>query len=140
MSSYHERCGREFVVGQFVARYCGHGRGTLVTVLNPYTQLVVLRSRHDGPIRTPLVWPLNEGEWETVWTSPNERSSDEVPDAKLAWQGDGNLVLYANGGVPWASATMGCQPPATTLRWGLGTLEEPYIEIVSDDGKRHWST
>ncbi|KAG8746693.1 hypothetical protein FRC10_003997 [Ceratobasidium sp. 414] len=140
LSSYHARCGREFVVGQFVARYCGQGRGTLVTVLNPYTQLVVLRSRHDGPIRTPLAWPLNDGEWETVWTSPNERSSEEVMDAKLAWQGDGNLVIYANGGVPWATVTMGCQPPATTLRWGLGTPEEPYIEIVGDEGKRHWST
>ncbi|QRW00354.1 right-handed beta helix region protein [Ceratobasidium sp. AG-Ba] len=140
MSSYHERCGREFAVGQFVARYCGQGRGTLVTVLNPYTQLVVLRSKHDGPIRVPLVWPLDESEWETVWTSPNERSNEDVMDAKLAWQGDGNLVIYANGGVPWATATMGREPPATTLRWGLGTPEEPYMEIVDDNGARHWST
>lgn len=91
MSSYAEHCGREYCVGQYVARYCGNGRGTLVYVLNPYAQLVVLRSRHDGPIPAQLTWPLNEEEWVTEWSSPNEKG-EEIPDAKLAWQGDGNLV------------------------------------------------
>jgi hypothetical protein len=39
-----------------------------------------------------LVWPLEGGEWEAVWTSPNKRTGEEVLDAKLAWQEDGNLV------------------------------------------------
>lgn len=92
MSSYVERCGREFRVGQFVARYCGNGRGTLVYVLSPYTQLVVIRARHDGPIKTPIEWPLNGDDWAVEWASPNEPTGEQVLDAKLAWQGDGNLV------------------------------------------------
>ncbi|KAH7340430.1 hypothetical protein B0J17DRAFT_651322 [Rhizoctonia solani] len=138
MSSYIERCGREFEPGQFVARYIGNGGGTLVYVFSPYTQTLVLRSRHDGPIRTPLEWPLDQNEWIVEWSSPNEPSAEPVADAKLAWQGDGNLVIYANGGVPWGSGTH--DKNATILRWGLGTPEEPYLEIINDDGERVWST
>ncbi|CAE6536695.1 unnamed protein product [Rhizoctonia solani] len=138
MSSYIERCGREFQPGQFVARYIGNGGGTLVYAFSPYTQLLVLRSRHDGPIQTPLVWPLDQNEWTIEWSSPNEPSAEPVMDAKLAWQSDGNLVIYANGGVPWGSGTHGkC---ATALRWGLGTPEEPYLEMIDNDGNRVWST
>ncbi|KAG8691925.1 hypothetical protein FRC11_004854 [Ceratobasidium sp. 423] len=138
MSSYIERCGRQFEPGQFVARYIGNGMGTLVYVFSPYTQILVLRARHDGPIRTPLEWPLDQNEWIVEWSSPNEPSAEPVTDAKLAWQGDGNLVIYANGGVPWGSGTH--DKSATILRWGLGTPEEPYLEIVDDDGNRIWST
>ncbi|CCO26213.1 hypothetical protein BN14_00231 [Rhizoctonia solani AG-1 IB] len=138
MSSYIEKCGREFEPNQFVARHIGNGMGTLVYVFSPYTQIMVLRARHDGPIRTPLEWPLDENEWIVEWSSPNEPSAEPVMDAKLAWQGDGNLVIYANGDVPWGSGTHGKN--ATILRWGLGTPEEPYLEIVDDDGNRAWST
>ncbi|KAF8710464.1 Right handed beta helix region, partial [Rhizoctonia solani] len=138
MSSYIEKCGREFGTNQFIARHIGNGRGTLVYVFSPYTQILVLRTRHDGPIRTPLEWPLDQNEWIVEWSSPNEPSAEPVLDAKLAWQGDGNLVIYASGGVPWASGTHGKR--ATLLRWGLGTPEEPYLEIEDDDGNRVWST
>ncbi|KAF8758588.1 Right handed beta helix region [Rhizoctonia solani] len=138
MSSYIEKCGREFGTNQFIARHIGNGRGTLVYVFSPYTQILVLRTRHDGPIRTPLEWPLDQNEWIVEWSSPNEPSAEPVLDAKLAWQGDGNLVIYASGGVPWASGSHGKR--ATLLRWGLGTPEEPYLEIVDDDGNRVWST
>ncbi|KAJ1310229.1 hypothetical protein OPQ81_006971 [Rhizoctonia solani] len=138
MSSYIEHCGREFEPGQFVARYIGNGKGTLVYVFSPYTQVLVLRTRHDGPIQMPLEWPLDDNEWIVEWSSPNEPSAEPVVDAKLAWQGDGNLVIYANQGVPWASGTH--DKNAKILRWGLGTLEEPYLEIVDDDGNRVWST
>jgi hypothetical protein len=132
-----------------------------VYVLSPYAQLMVIRARHDGPIRTPLEWPLDQNEWAVEWVSPNEPAGEQVQDAKLAWQGDGNLVgglvplfflgtevelcdnrqvIYASGGVPWASATHGRNPQATMLRWGLGTPEEPYLEIVDDEGARVWST
>ncbi|CAE6525158.1 unnamed protein product [Rhizoctonia solani] len=138
MSSYIERCGREFKPGQFVARYIGNGGGTIVYVFSPHTQVLVLRARHDGPIRTPLEWPLDQNEWIVEWSSPNEPSTEPVMDAKLSWQGDGNLVIYANGGVPWGSGTH--DKGATILRWGLGTPEEPYLEMVDDDGNRIWST
>lgn len=49
-------------------------------------------------------------------------------------------VIYANGGVPWDSGTHARNPPATILRWGLGTAEEPYLEILNEQGTRVWST
>jgi hypothetical protein len=147
----------------------GNSPRTVLYTLSPYCQFVVLRSKKPQAVvpALPLAWPAPteeaQWEWEIVWTTPNPRTKEKRTDAMMYFQGDGNFVsLHAICGrmisrahltgdrieqvirsqktVPWASGTSGKTPPATHLRFGLGSVEEPWIEIVNETGGRVWSS
>lgn len=160
-SAYIFPQNRIFQLGQVISRT--YKDRTLIYALSPYCQFVVLRSRQPNlPVPPlPLAWPDKEREpqweWEVVWTTPKpptERRNDVV----MSFQGDGNLVsiqilpllqphspyvlqvIYSNKTVPWASGTHGRSPPATYLRLGFGSAAEPWLELITDEGHRVWSS
>lgn len=142
-SAYIFSQNKSFLLGQIVAR--SYNDRTILYTLSPYCQFVVLRSkRPNAPLPTlPLVWPEKEREhewdWEVVWHTPKP-PTDRRTDASMHFQGDGNLVIYSNKQVPWASGTHGRVPPATILRLGFGTATEPWLELITDEGHRVWSS
>lgn len=48
-------------------------------------------------------------------------------------------MIRSQGSVPWASGSCGKTPPATHIRFGNGSLEEPWVEIIDENGGRVWS-
>lgn len=97
-SSYIFPPNTGFAVGQIIARsqvYDKHSR-TLLYTLSPYGQYVVLRSKHSSGIipALPLAWPSSQShwDWEIIWHTPNQLTQERDGDAKMFFQGDGNLV------------------------------------------------
>ncbi|KAF8583325.1 hypothetical protein K439DRAFT_1390599 [Ramaria rubella] len=147
-SSYIYPPNRAFPGCQVVARsyLYGNSQRTLLYTLSPYCQFVVLRGKmpHALVPSLPLVWPSPEREahweWEIVWSTPNPRTKEKRTDAMMFFQGDGNLVIRSQNTVPWASGSHDRHPPATHIRFGIGSVEEPWVEIVDDSGGRVWAS
>ncbi|KIJ54777.1 hypothetical protein M422DRAFT_775012 [Sphaerobolus stellatus SS14] len=150
-NEYVFKMNQAFRVGQIVARSCvcdgDPTPWTLIYTLNPYGQFVVLRNKQRAALipSIPFIWPDPSQEaawdWETLWSTPNDRVSQKDSDAVMYFQGDGNLVVYTSGGaVTWTSATHNRDPAATSLRFGVGTADAPWLEIMDSTGNRVWSS
>ncbi|KDQ10468.1 hypothetical protein BOTBODRAFT_178130 [Botryobasidium botryosum FD-172 SS1] len=136
-SSYLAHPPREFYVGQLTLRP-SKGRA-IIFVLTPQLELVVLRTREGVSVPLPFSFPVDPKRFEVLWTSGKNDSVDY--NAKLMFQEDGNLVLYAEGHKPvWSSGTHGNPPPVQSMRWGVGSAEEPFIELIDESGAKKWST
>ncbi|GJJ15638.1 hypothetical protein Clacol_009916 [Clathrus columnatus] len=135
-SAYIFPQNRTFALGQIVART--YMNKTLIYALSPYCQFVVLRSKQNNtPVPSiPFAWPDKEREaqweWEVVWRTPNT-PTERRDGVVMSFQGDGNLVIYSNKTVPWASGTHGRIPPAVFLRLGFGSTAEPWLELITDE-------
>ncbi|KZO91257.1 hypothetical protein CALVIDRAFT_364614 [Calocera viscosa TUFC12733] len=142
-SSYEVGMNRLFPTGAYICRPSLNNEATIVSVMSPYGQYMVLSTRNGMQMNFPLGsvgWPLDVSKWYVIWETPNEPLKEKA-DCTLAFQGDGNLVIYANGNALWNTMTYG--PPdkaARFLRWGDGSPQQPYLELLTETRQRAWST
>jgi len=138
-SSYGMRRMVVWPVGKFIARPTPlSGGGSLVYSLSPQRQFVIAHTHTEVH---SLNWPLDPRIFR-VEKALGEQETGGVndPEAKFIFQGDGNLVIYTSDGRPtWASGTCGDRE-AMTMTFGLGSREEPFIELLNEAGARVWST
>ncbi|KZT62699.1 hypothetical protein CALCODRAFT_505452 [Calocera cornea HHB12733] len=139
-SSYEVGWNCMFATGAYICRPSVNNEATLVSVMSPYGQYMVLSTRGGMEMSLPLTWPLDTSKWYIIWQTPNEPLK-EKGDCTLAFQGDGNLVVYANGQALWNTMTYG-QPDkmAKYFRWGDGSPQQPYLELLTESRQRAWST
>ncbi|KAF9516857.1 hypothetical protein BS47DRAFT_1327091 [Hydnum rufescens UP504] len=138
-SSY--RIPRMFMysVGKFIARPMPlSAGGTLVFTLSPQRQFLVAHTRAEVH---SLHWPLDQQTFQVLGSvGDNETNGVNDTEAKLVFQGDGNLVIYTSDGRPtWSTGTAGDRE-ATAIVFGLGSREEPFLELLNKAGARVWST
>ncbi|GAA5936438.1 uncharacterized protein JCM15063_001886 [Sporobolomyces koalae] len=94
--------------------------------LSPDTCQLILHSSPAGPTR-----PDPE---HTHWKVPAEPVNPVPKDAWLSFQGDGNVVMYAGGGVPWASMTNGDRCADRLVLKANGEEGGPAFELRAKDG------
>ncbi|GAA6017692.1 hypothetical protein JCM11491_001170 [Sporobolomyces phaffii] len=93
---------------------------------SPETCQLILHSSPRGP---------TSPEPEHVhWTVPETPVSPPPKDAFLSFQGDGNVVMYAGGGVPWASMTNGDRCADKLVLRAKGEHGGPAFELQAKDG------
>ncbi|KZS92430.1 hypothetical protein SISNIDRAFT_442200 [Sistotremastrum niveocremeum HHB9708] len=139
-SHYIDRMGQEMRNGHYVCRPLPDGR-VLIWTLSPYCQWLTLRSKlpHQKLNTVPVTWPLDRNQWEVVWSTPNKPREQPDPKTFLAFQGDGNIVIYGTEpGARWASGTHARQPPAKYVKYGIGTEADPFVQILDEQQKRIW--
>ncbi|KAF8324548.1 uncharacterized protein EI90DRAFT_3146815 [Cantharellus anzutake] len=137
--SYPHQYG--FPFGSYTARSIpssprNPGGGAFVYTMSPERRFVIIYTQkafHE------LHWPLDPGAFRIVHDFGGETSQDDRK-CTLFFQGDGNLVLSTGEGqATWASGTCGDRE-AVELRFGDGSPQEPYVELIGRNGQRVWST
>jgi len=68
------------------------------------------------------------------WSAPPNPVSPPPKDGFISFQGDGNVVMYAGGGVPWASMTNGDRCADKLFLRAKGERGGPAFELRSKDG------
>ncbi|EJU02545.1 hypothetical protein DACRYDRAFT_106616 [Dacryopinax primogenitus] len=139
-SCYEVPWNTQFPVDTPVCQPSVNAESTLVAVLSPLGQYMILSSRRGRVVELPIKWPLEMGRWYILWQTRNA-PLPQFTEGTLAFQGDGNLVLYAGGKALWNTATYG--PPekqARWMKWGDGGAGRPYLELVNEARERVWST
>jgi len=161
-SAYELPLGRQLRQGHFILRpqsSTGDSKVIMYT-LSPFGQWVVLISRvpgsrlghqirEDKPFSDLIKWGgqargrVADDRWEVAWTSENQPSAEPVYQSDkgpmLAFQGDGNLVIYFNG-AKWASKTHGRKPPPKFVRFNDASKGGAWIELVGEDGGIVWKS
>ncbi|GAA5864028.1 hypothetical protein JCM1840_000673 [Sporobolomyces johnsonii] len=95
--------------------------------LSPHTSQLILHSSPSGPTS-----PQPE---HIHWAVPAQPLSPPAADAWISFQGDGNLVMYAGGGVPWASGTNGDRGAERLRLKAVGEGGGPALELHDREGK-----
>ncbi|GEM08066.1 bulb-type lectin domain containing protein [Rhodotorula toruloides] len=103
--------------------------------LSPQTSQLILHSSPSGPTSpTPS---------DTHFSVPPHPTSPSRPEESfLAFQGDGNLVLYTSDGPVWASGTNGDRQAVKVVLkgYGEGGEEGPRMEMLNERGGKVWSS
>ncbi|BGP56075.1 hypothetical protein JCM8202_005225 [Rhodotorula sphaerocarpa] len=100
--------------------------------LSPDTCQLFLHSSPHGPTR-----PVPES---VHWCSAPAPPEKNAKDPWVSFQGDGNVVMYSNAGVLFASATNGPREAKILRLKGFGEENGPAIELVGADGQNVWSS
>ncbi|GAA5955955.1 hypothetical protein JCM21900_002630 [Sporobolomyces salmonicolor] len=94
---------------------------------SPHASQLILHSSPSGPTS-----PQPE---HIHWAVPAQSLSPPAADAWISFQGDGNLVVYAAGGVPWASGTNGERGAERLVLKAVGEEGGPALELHDREGK-----
>ncbi|GAA5876616.1 hypothetical protein JCM16303_003600 [Sporobolomyces ruberrimus] len=74
------------------------------------------------------------------WAVPQNPVSPPPKEAFVSFQGDGNVVMYAGGGVPWASMTNGERCADKLVLKANGEEGGPAFELRAKDGSLIFSS
>lgn len=150
--------GADLSVGKFISRPTPEAGGSLIWSLSPQRQIVVA---HTHAAVQCIEWPLDH-RFQILSKIGNEGEGANDTGAALTLQGDGNLVsgvhlstfpqssnpehihspqvIYTGEGSPtWGSNTCEDGKRAKSIRYGVGSQEEPFLELLNDQGVRVWS-
>ncbi|GAA5913298.1 hypothetical protein JCM8208_005201 [Rhodotorula glutinis] len=94
--------------------------------LSPETSQLILHSSPHGPTS-----PSPE---HVHWAVPNPPVQPAPKNAWLAFQGDGNFVMYSDGGPCWASGTNGERAAHKFVLRAHGEPGGPAFELLDKDG------
>lgn len=104
--------------------------------LSPSTSQLILHSSPSGPTS-----PSPSSTHFTFPPSPPSPPPSRPADSFLAFQGDGNLVLYTSDGPVWASGTNGERQARKVVLRGFGEDERgPGLEMCDERGEVVWSS
>lgn len=95
--------------------------------LHPETSQLLLHSSPAGPTS-----PSPE---HVHWAVPNPPVQPPPKNAWLTFQGDGNFVMYSDGGPCWASGTNGDRAAHRFVLRGHGEHGGPAFELLDKDGQ-----
>ncbi|KAF8305127.1 hypothetical protein DL93DRAFT_2066464 [Clavulina sp. PMI_390] len=131
-----------FPVGKFVSRPTPHppfNGGTLLFTITPQCQFGVAHTREELNTEK-LEWPLDFSKWSVLKVfGPEQPKGGDDMAARMSLQGDGHLLIFDGAGeCVWGSGTHGDRG-ADKLLFGIGSEQEPYFELVKEDGQRLWS-
>ncbi|KAF8305142.1 hypothetical protein DL93DRAFT_2160417 [Clavulina sp. PMI_390] len=131
-----------FPVGKFVARPTPHAPfhgGALVYSMSPQCQFGVAHTREELNIEK-LEWPLDYSKWTVLKVIGSDQPRPGMDmGGKMSLQGDGHLLIFDGAeNCIWGSGTHGDRG-ADKLLFGAGSEQEPYLELVKDDGRRLWA-
>lgn len=93
---------------------------------SPETCQLILHSSPGGP--------TSPDPHHIHWAVPPTPVSPLPKDGFISFQGDGNVVMYAGGGVPWASMTNGDRCADKLILRAKGERGGPAFELRAKDG------
>lgn len=103
--------------------------------LSPSTSQLILHSSPSGPTS-----PTPDSTHFSLPPQPPSPPPTKPEDSFLAFQGDGNLVLYTSDGPVWASGTNGDRKAVKVGLRGWGEEGGPGMEMCDERGERVWSS
>ncbi|KAG8907613.1 hypothetical protein FRB99_003309 [Tulasnella sp. 403] len=82
----------------YVCQTTADGEHTLLGMMNPFGQYVILRTvvGHEAKGPLPPKWPVDTRTWTVLWKSHEvDERKGEDPESYIIFQADGNLVIYS---------------------------------------------
>ncbi|GAA6059041.1 hypothetical protein JCM10212_001266 [Sporobolomyces blumeae] len=108
------------------------GTSATFLYLSPATGQLILHSSPGGPT-SPVPAHVH-------WRVPESPVEPTPSDAWVTFQGDGNMVMYAGGGVPWATQTNGDRCADRLILKAQGEEGGPAFELVDKEGHVRYSS